>query len=162
MALPVCIVGQIPAAWLVSIHEPIIWRLSDMMERLKLRRTLSSVTSSSSSVAMDPRVHIRCAAGIPGASTSGALLVYQGSACPHHGTRTVHHHIVVVQYRSHIRIRRAAGVPGILFSHARCHPGALGKGQSECSGLGMHLLLSNGMVRLCGLFFLWGPDLPPT
>eukprot|EP00897_Mesotaenium_endlicherianum_P008373 jgi/Mesen1/7564/ME000392S06833 len=45
------------AAWLVNVHEPIIWRLHTMLRKLNLGR-LSSGEVASTTVAVDPRVRI--------------------------------------------------------------------------------------------------------
>ncbi|GJP54206.1 hypothetical protein CLOM_g13301 [Closterium sp. NIES-68] len=48
---------QLPsAAWLVNIHEPIIWRLAEMVRRLTSHRLPTPPRSTS--VSLDPRVHI--------------------------------------------------------------------------------------------------------
>ena len=48
---------QLPSeAWLVNIHEPIIWRLHTMVRKLNLGRLSSGPTTVA--VAVDPMVHI--------------------------------------------------------------------------------------------------------
>eukprot|EP00850_Spirogloea_muscicola_P018627 SM000173S02996 [mRNA] locus=s173:28246:52241:- [translate_table: standard] len=49
---------QLPSeAWLISIHEPIIWRLHDLMRRLDFSR-LTSHEEETTAVAVDPHVRI--------------------------------------------------------------------------------------------------------
>lgn len=45
------------AAWLVNVHEPIVWRLYAMLRKLDLSR-LSTSTEDTTAVAVDPRVRI--------------------------------------------------------------------------------------------------------
>jgi vacuolar protein sorting-associated protein 13A/C len=42
-------------AWLLNVHEPLIWRLVEMISRLKLGRLMEE---QSTAVTVDPRVHI--------------------------------------------------------------------------------------------------------
>ena len=48
---------QLPSdAWLVNIHEPIIWRLHNMVTKLNFQSM--SAAPATAAVAVDPLVHI--------------------------------------------------------------------------------------------------------